>query len=226
MSIRAALGSATRVVNVGAGTGNYEPSDRDVIAVEPSIAMIAQRSSGAAPCLCGTAEDLPIGSNSADVVMAVLTLHHWNDLDAGLQEMVRVAPRQIIFLFDAAEIARFWGMEYFPEALALPSEKRAPDVARLRKVLNVLRVQPVPIPIDCTDGFGAAFWGRPEAYLEPTVQAGMSWLAQLLPEDRDRGAARLAADLRSGKWDERFGHLRLQASYDAGYRLVIAGEPS
>jgi len=158
--------------------------------------------------------------------MAVLTLHHWNDLDAGLREMVRVAPRQVIFLFDAAEIARFWGMEYFPEALALPSEKRAPDVARLRTVLNVLWVQPVLIPNDCTDGFGAAFWGRPEAYLDPAVQAGMSWLAQLAPAVRHRGAARLSADLQSGRWDDRFGHLRHQASYDAGYRLVIAGDPS
>jgi hypothetical protein len=226
MSIRTALGSATRIVNVGAGSGNYEPRDRGVIAVEPSVAMIAQRPPGAAPCLCGTAEDLPIASASADAAMAVLTLHHWSHLDTGLREMVRVAPLQVIFLFDAAEIGRFWGMEYFPEALALPSEKRAPDVARLRTVLDVFRVEPVPIPIDCTDGFGAAFWGKPEAYLDPAVQAGMSWLAQLRPEDRDRGAARLAADLQSGEWDHRFGHLRRQADYDAGYRLVVAGEPS
>jgi SAM-dependent methyltransferase len=214
------------VVNVGAGTGNYEPGDRDVIAVEPSIAMIAQRPPGAAPAVRGSAENLPIASNSADAAMAVLTLHHWNDLDAGLREMVRVAPRQVIFLFDAAEIARFWGLEYFPEALALASEQRAPDVARLSMVLNVLSVQPVPIPNDCIDGFGAAFWGRPEAYLDPAVQSGMSWLAQLPPEVCGRGAARLGADLRSGKWDDRFGHLRRQAAYDAGYRLLIAGEPS
>jgi len=175
--------------------------------------------------LRGTAEALPIASNSADAAMALLTLHHWNDLDAGLREMLRVAPRQVIFLFDAAETGRFWGMQYFPEALALPSEQRAPDVARVGAVLNVVQVQPVPIPIDCTDGFGAAFWGRPEAYLDPQVQAGMSWLAQLTPDALDRGAARLGGDLRSGRWDDRFGDLREQASYDVGYRLVTAGDP-
>jgi SAM-dependent methyltransferase len=114
------------VVNVGAGTGNYEPHDRPVIAVEPSIAMIAQRPAGAVPAIQGLAEAIPIRSGGADAIMAVLTLYHWSDLDAGLREMVRVAPRQVIFLYDAAEARRFWGMEHFPEALELPSEQRAP----------------------------------------------------------------------------------------------------
>ncbi len=220
-----ALGTAERVLNIGAGTGNYEPRDRNVVAVEPSVAMIAQRPRGAAPVIRGVAEALPIGSGSADAVMAVLTLHHWNDLDTGLREMMRVASRQVILLYDAAEVGRFWGMGYFPEALDLPSERRAPDVDRLTRVLHVISSQSLPIPFDCTDGFGAAFWGRPEAYLDPSVQRGMSWLAQLPSSVRRRGVARLAKDLRSGSWDERFGHLRHRKELDVGYRLVVAGDP-
>jgi SAM-dependent methyltransferase len=220
--IHQALGDATTVVNVGAGTGNYEPHDRRVVAVEPSLAMIVQRTGRGSPVIQGVAEALPIRSDSADVAMAVLTLHHWSDLDAGLREMARVAPRQVIFLFDAAETNGFWGMEYFPEALTLPSERRAPDVDRLRTVLDITDCQPVPIPIDCIDGLGAAYWGRPEAYLDPAVQEGMSWLAQLPPPVRASGTARLAGDLRSGRWDDRFGHLRGAPSHDVGYKLVTA----
>jgi SAM-dependent methyltransferase len=221
-AIREALGDATTVVNVGAGTGNYEPPDRTVVAVEPSLAMIAQRSGRSSRVIQGVAEALPMRSDGADVAMAVLTLHHWSGLDAGLREMARVAPRQVIFLFDAAETNRFWAMEYFPDALALPSEQRAPDVERLRAVLDITECQPVPIPIDCTDGIGAAYWGRPEAYLEPPVQEGMSWLAQLPPPVRASGTARLADDLRSGRWDDRFGHLRNEPVHDVGYKLVSA----
>jgi SAM-dependent methyltransferase len=218
--IHRALGDATTVVNVGAGTGNYEPRDRKVIAVEPSLAMISQRTGRSSLVVQGVAEALPVRSDSADVAMAVLTLHHWGNLDAGLREMARVAPRQVIFLFDAAETNRFWAMEYFPEALALPSEQRAPDVERLGIVLDITDCQPVPIPIDCTDGIGMAYWGRPEAYLDPAVQQGMSWLAQLPAPVRAVGTARLADDLRSGRWDDRFGHLRSGPAYELGYKLV------
>jgi SAM-dependent methyltransferase len=220
--IHQALGDATTVLNVGAGTGNYEPRDRDVVSVEPSLAMIVQRRDRSSRVVRGVAEALPMRSDSADVAMAVLTLHHWSDLDAGLREMARVAPRQLIFLFDAADTNRFWAMEYFPEALDLASERRAPDVERLRTVLDVTECQPVPIPIDCTDGIGAAYWGRPEAYLDPAVQQGMSWLAQLPSPVRASGTARLAEDLRSGRWDERFGHFRGEPALDVGYKLVAA----
>ncbi len=221
--IHAALGDARSVVNVGAGTGNYEPEDRPVIAIEPSARMIAQRADGAAPVLQAVAESLPLASAAADAAMASLTLHHWADVARGLREMKRVAPRQVIFMFDSEQIWRFWAMDYFPEALQLPSEKHAPSLEQIADVLDVTSVQPVSIPSDCTDGFGAAFWGRPEAYLDPSVQAAMSWLALLPPDLRAQGAARLARDLDSGAWDDRFGHLRELTEYDAGYRLVVAG---
>lgn len=222
--IDAALGDAASVVNVGAGTGNYEPADRAVVAVEPSPAMVAQRPRGTAPVVRAVAESLPLPDGAADATLAVLTVHHWTDLDRGLAELRRVSRRQVVLLFDTVMTNRFWVMEYFAEAQGVPSEVDAPDVDRLGAVLDVREVQPVPVPFDCTDGFGAAFWGRPEAMLRPDVQAGMSFLAQLDPEARRRGTDRLAADLSSGRWDERFDHLRDLDELDVGYRLVIAGE--
>ncbi len=221
--IHRAIGDAERVVNVGAGTGNYEPGDRSVTAVEPSSDMIAKRPPGSAPVVRAVAEALPFGSHRFDAAMASLTLHHWRDRRRGLAEMRRVARRQVLFLFDPVETYRFWAIEYWPAALALPSEQDVPSAADLGQVLDVVAIETVPVPIDCTDGFGAAFWGRPEAYLEPDVQQGMSWLAQLPDRELAAGAARLRADLDSGRWDERNGHLRQLTELDVGYRLVIAG---
>ena len=222
-AIEAALGDARRVLDVGAGAGSYEPGDRAVVALEPSAMMLAQRPRGAAPAVRGVAEALPFPDGGFDAAMAVLTLHHWQDLGAGLAELRRVAPRQVVFLFEPLEVRRFWAVEYFPEAVDVPSERRAPGVAQLRAALEVREVRVVPVPIDCTDGFGAAYWGRPEAYLDPAVQASQSWLAQLDERHRTAGARRLADDLASGRWDERFGHLRQLDELDVGYRLVLAG---
>jgi SAM-dependent methyltransferase len=222
--IWSALGTAERLVNVGAGTGSYEPTDRQVVAVEPASTMLLQRAPTAAPAVRGRAEALPFPDTSFDAALAVLTLHHWTDLDEGLAELRRVAARQVLFLFEPAEVRRFWAVEYFPEAMDLPSERRAPGVEHLRHRLDVREVHAVPVPLDCTDGFGAAYWGRPEAYLDPGVQASQSWLAQLGEAERGAGSERLASDLRSGRWDERFGHLRRLDELDVGYRLVVAGE--
>ena len=138
--------------------------------------------------------------------------------------MQRVATTQVILLFEPVMINRFWAMNdgYWPEAFDLPSERDAIGIKEVVTVLDVTEVEPVPIPIDCTDGFGAAFWGRPEAYLDPLVQQGMSWLAQLPPDALDRGSARLLADLQSGDWDRRHGHLRQLSQLDVGYRLITA----
>jgi SAM-dependent methyltransferase len=221
--VRAALGPSRTVVNVGAGTGNYEPRDRFVVAVDPSPRMLAQRGDRPGLPVEGVAEALPFPDGAFDAALAVLTLHHWSDLAAGVAELRRVARRQVVFLFDFDDADRFWAIDYWPEAAELPTEVDAPSVERLRSLLDVREVWSVPVPLDCTDGFGAAFYGRPEAYLDPGVQAGMSWLA-LLPDDvRAAGSARLAADLDSGAWDRRLGHLRELPELDAGYRLVIAG---
>jgi SAM-dependent methyltransferase len=222
--IRTALGDAQTIVNVGAGTGNYEPGDRRLVAVEPSPEMIAKRAEGSAPATRAAAEDLPFPNRCFDAAMAVLTIHHWQNWRRGLAEMRRVATTQVILLFEPAMINQFWAMrgDYWPEAFHLPSERDAIGVNEAASVLDVIEVEAVPIPIDCTDGFGAAFWGRPEAYLDPQVQQGMSWLAQLPPDALVRGSARLAADLQSGAWDRRHGHLRRLSQLDVGYRLITA----
>jgi hypothetical protein len=156
--------------------------------------------------------------------MAVLTVHHWQNGRRGLTEMARVARRQVVWLFEPAMIARFWPVEdgYWPEAFELPSERDAIGVEEVASILDISRVDTTPVPIDCTDGFGAAFWGRPEAYLDLQVQQGMSWLAQLPPDVLARGSGRLAADLGSGEWDRRHGHLRHLEQLDVGYRLITA----
>lgn len=219
--IHSALGAGS-VVNVGAGSGSYEPTGRDVVAVEPSRRMVAQRTCEKAPVVHGVAESLPFADDSFDVAMAVLTVHHWSDPTAGLLEMARVAARQVVFFFESLKTHDFWALEYFPAALSLPTEKDPPGARLLEEHLDVKEIRPVLVPRDCLDGFGAAFWARPEAYLDPEVQAGMSWLAMLAERDRQRGAARLRADLDSGAWDRHHGHLRRQELFDGGYRIAIA----
>jgi SAM-dependent methyltransferase len=220
--IAAGLGASRTVLNVGAGTGNYEPRDRDVVAMEPSAAMIRQRRGRTRRVVRGVAEALPFPDAAFDAALAVLTLHHWADPEAGLRELQRVSGRQVVCFFEPLHIHGFWALDYFPEVSRVRSEQEAPGAEVIGSVLAVREVRPVLVPHDCTDGFGAAFWARPEAYLDPEVQAGMSWLALLTPEARQRGTERLASDLASGAWDRRHGHLRHLASYDGGYRLAIA----
>src|SRR3954463_6120965 len=118
--IWAALGDAQTVLNVGAGTGSYEPPRRDLTAVEPSALMRAQRPEGSAPCVAATAESLPFDDQSFDAAMAVSTVHHWQDPVAGLREMRRVARRVVVFLFDTSDPGQFWlTRDYLPEFATL-----------------------------------------------------------------------------------------------------------
>ena len=225
--ITGALGDARRVVNVGAGTGNYEPDDRFVVAGDPSLTMLGQRPAGAGPAVQLVAEALPFPDGAFDVALAILTLHHWPDLECGLREMQRVAGRQVVFFFDPAASSDLWLVtEYFPEILDLGTERAAPDLDRIAATLSVQRVDAVPVPADCQDGFGGSFWNRPEAYLDPIVQEGMSSFAQLDPEIRRRGTEHLRRDLESGAWDARHGELRAMSEIDIGYRLLVAGHLS
>jgi SAM-dependent methyltransferase len=224
--IRAALGDVKTVVNVGAGTGSYEPTDCAVVAVEPSRTMLAQRRAGAAPAVQAVAEALPFRDDTFDAALAVLTVHHWNDIDRGLREMQRVARRQVVFYFEPIFSSSLWLVtDYFPEIVNLPSEQRAPDGTRLAATLRVERTEVVPVPADCTDGFGACYWNRPERYLEPEVQAGMSCFAQLDLETRAARTEQLRADLASGAWDAKHGALRQMQENDFGYRILVAGLP-
>ena len=217
-----ALGDARSVLNVGAGAGAYEPEGRSVVAVEPSAHMIRQRASGLSRAVQASAEALPFRTASFDAALAVLTLHHWSDWRAGVGEMQRVAHRLVVFTFEPAEVARFWLTEsYFPEIVAL-DRGRCPSVAEIARELGPCRTEHVAVPHDCADGFLAAYWRRPDAYLDPAVRAGMSALAQLDRDVISRGVARLKSDLDSGAWEQRFGHLRSLDALDVGYRILVA----
>jgi SAM-dependent methyltransferase len=220
--IHAALGDAETVINIGAGTGSYEPP-QTVLAVEPSAVMIAQRPVGAAPAIQAAAESIPLGDDAADAVMALLTVHHWTDLEAGVAEMRRIAHRRIVVLsWDQSVTRETWLLrEYLPEAAAL-DDARAVPVDRLAALLGATRIEPVPIPHDCTDGFAVAYWRRPEAYLDPVVRAGISMLAQTGEEAIAPGLSRLADDLSNGRWHERHADLLTLDETDVGYRLLVA----
>ncbi|MET7796758.1 class I SAM-dependent methyltransferase [Streptomyces decoyicus] len=222
VKIHEALGDASTVVNVGAGAGSYEPP-QTVLAVEPSAVMIAQRPAGSARALQVSAESIPLADNSADAVMALLTVHHWTNLEAGIGELLRIArQRVVIFTWDQAIFRRFWLLdEYLPEVAAFTDTRSVP-IERLIELLGDSRVETVSIPHDCTDGFGAAFWHRPEAYLDPKVRAGISMLAQAGEEVLRPGLARLSSDLSSGLWHERHADLLNCEALDVGYRLLVA----
>lgn len=223
--IHAALGDARTVLNVGAGAGSYEPVDRAVVAVEPSPVMLAQRPAGSAPAVRGLAEALPVASDAFDAALAVLTVHHWSDPAAGLAELRRVARRQVVFQFDLEVSRAMWLAEYVPEAWALEAERTPPvdDVVGALGGPGRVRVEVLPVPRDCTDGFGAAYWRRPEAYLDPAIRAGISSLAQLDDGLAGAGLARLRGDLESGAWHDRHADLLGLDEYDGGYRLIVAG---
>ena len=215
----AALGSAQTVLNVGAGTGSYEPTGRAVTAVEPSAEMIRQRGPTAAEAIQATVEDLPFADNSFDAATAILTVHHWPDKEAGLREMRRVTRGRIVLLtFDPAH--RPWLTDYLPELAAL-DEAQMPAMADYERWLGPVRVTPVPVPHDCTDGFLHAHWRRPTAYLDPHVRSGSSSFWAI--SDVEAGLQKLKRDLDSGEWDRRYAELLALDEYDAGYRLVVAG---
>lgn len=216
--IAKALGPARTVVNIGAGTGSYEPSDRDVTAVEPSIEMIRKRSPGAAPVVQASADSLPFPDRSFDAAMAVLTIHHWPDKQAGLREIRRVTRGPIVILtFDPG--ARPWLTDYFPQLSAL-DEAQMPSLTDYARWLGSVRIEPVPVPRDCSDGFLYAYWVRPHAYLDARVRSGSSSFWSI--DDVGSGLERLRGDLETGEWQRAYGHLLHQPDYDAGYRLVIA----
>lgn len=227
-AIWAGLGHARSVLNVGAGAGAYEPADREVLALDPSEVMIAQRPEGSAPVMRGVAESIPLRDDSVDIAMAILSDHHWRDRAAGIAEMRRVArQRVVIFNIDPAEFQRFWfAAEYLPSSLEIvPRRYREPGIweRELRWLLGgELQIEPVPIPHDCLDGFFGAFWRRPELLLEATVRAGISVFSRCVPDDVDRALARLRADLESGAWRSRHGDLRELEELDLGYKLVVA----
>jgi SAM-dependent methyltransferase len=223
--ITAALGDARSVLNVGAGSGSYEPTDRCVVAVEPSTVMIAQRSQGAARAVQARAEVLPFSTGAFDAVMAILTIHHWADRRRGLAECARVARRRVVLLTWDPAAEGFWlTQEYFPEFLAA-DRREFPSISSFTEAFGPdvqVRVETVPVPSDCLDGFLGAYWARPQAYLDPVVRASISPFSRPGAED---GLKRLGADLASGAWKSRYAHLLTEQALDLGYRLVVGEFP-
>ena len=217
--ILAALGAAGSVLNVGAGTGSYEPADRPVTAIEPSAEMIRQRKPSAAPAVQGRAEALPFLDKAFDAATAILTVHHWTDKAQGLKEIRRVTRGPVIVLtFDPAHRGT-WLTDYLPQLSAL-DEVQMPPMAEYERWLGPVEISPVPVPADCSDGFLHAYWRRPEAYLDPRIRRGISSFWAL--PDLDEGLARLREDLATGAWARRYRHLLDWDEMDAGYRLVVA----
>ncbi|HXS87837.1 MAG TPA: methyltransferase domain-containing protein [Steroidobacteraceae bacterium] len=218
-AIQQALGPAETVLNVGAGTGSYEPVDRLVTAVEPSREMIRQRSSAAAQAIQASAEHLPFDDDAFDAAMAILTVHHWPDKEAGLREMRRVTRGRIVLLtFDPSH--RPWLTDYLPELVRL-DEAHLPAMSDYERWLGPVQITPLLVPHDCSDGFLYAYWRRPGAYLDPRIRSGSSsfWA---MGNSVESGLERLRRELQTGEWERRYAELLTLDAYDAGYRIVVA----
>ena len=215
--IETALGDAKTVLNVGAGAGSYEPADRQITALEPSTEMIQQRSASNATIIQGSAENIPYGNNIFDASMAVLTIHHWSDQERGVMEMRRVTRDKVVFLTYDPAFRGFWLADYFP-ALVTLDEMQMPQISNYEKWLGSVKISPVPIPHDCSDGFLAGYWKRPAAYLDERVRAAISsfWAMDSISE----GLGKLKIDLKSGAWEQRYSDLLSLEELDCGYRLV------
>jgi SAM-dependent methyltransferase len=218
-----ALGTARTVLNVGAGAGSYEPTDRHVLAVEPSAAMRAQRPSHVSPAIDAVAECLPFDDRSVDASMALATVHQWSDLRRGLRELRRVTRGPVVVMgFDSDALEGFWLAEYAPELIAV-LRQRDPPLPTIREALGQgTTVECIPIPRDCLDGFVEAFYARPERYLDPAVRRSQSPWTFLEAGCEERIVARLRADLESGAWDARFGRWRTQPCYEGSLRLIVS----
>lgn len=223
--IHDALGTSQTVLNIGAGAGSYEPLDRYVIAIEPSATMRAQRPSHLVPAIHGYAEDLPLDDQSVDATLASVTVHQWSNPAKGLSELRRVTRGPIVILtFDGDLLDRFWLAEYAPELIEA-ERKRYPQIPYLSQTLGgSITIQPVPIAVDCTDGFTEAFYARPEKFLDEAVRRSQSAWTFVSPEAAQRTVDRLAEDLQTGRWDEKFGHLRTQPTFVGSLTLVVSDD--
>jgi SAM-dependent methyltransferase len=219
--IKEALGDSKTVLNVGAGTGSYEPEDRYVCAVEPSAVMRAQRNNDKVPAINANAMDLPFDDKSFDAAMTLVSLHHWPDIRKGLLELRRVSKGPVIILTsDPDEVSKFWLSEYIPEMVEI-DKARFPKINFITEVLGgSCIVKHIPIPIDCTDGFNEAFYARPEAFLDPGVRKSQSFWAFVKPSAEKRCLEKLSHDIDSGKWHKKYGNLQNSPEFNGALRLI------
>jgi SAM-dependent methyltransferase len=219
--INKAIGDAETVLNVGAGAGSYEPTDRPVVALDPSPVMLAQHRGSRR--VQGVAEHLPFDDGSFDAAMAVLTVHHWEDLNRGLAEIRRVSRRQVIFTWDPNHRPKLWIAHDYVPAIDSMDTARFVSLSVIAEALDAHTVLNFEIPHDFTDGFQAAFWRRPEMYLDPAIRSASSTFASLPPALIERGIEMLRSDLETGVWKRTYGHLLTKESADYGHRILVAG---
>ena len=218
-----ALKDSKTILNVGAGSGSYEPADKYVVAVEPSVVMRNQRiQNGKNPAINAKADNLPFDDNSFDAIMAMVTVHHWPDMDKGLKELRRVAKKQVLVMtFDPEQLDNFWNVNYFPELIEV-EKARYPTIEFIKNSLGRnCEVISIPIPLDCVDGFQEAFYGRPEAFLEKEVRLSQSAWGFLPKGVEEKLVQSLEVDLKSGEWDKKYGHFRIQPTFTCALRLII-----
>jgi SAM-dependent methyltransferase len=221
--IHIALGDAKRVLNVGAGTGSYEPSDRYVVPLEPSKVMRTQRPRQLAPALAGTADAIPFDDGAFDAAMAVLTVHHWKDRSRCLREIRRVTRGPVVIMtFDPDAPSDFWLRDYAPELEEVERQRYGSLQSVIDPLGGSVRVSPIEVPRDCSDGFQVAFYARPEAFLDPRVRRSQSAWSFLSSGVEDRIVKAIAADLASGRWEQKYRHLRALAAIKCQLRLVVA----
>jgi len=221
--ILAALGDAKSVLNVGAGAGSYEPVDRDVVAVEPSASMRAQRPQHLSRAIDAVAEALPFPAHHFDASMAIYTVHQWSDVQRGLQEMRRVARCNVLILTcDPQEVQSFWLNDYAPEVLAAEARRYPAIDLTVAALGGACRVIPVPIPLDCQDGFNEAYFGRPEFLLDADARLACSAWSFVDAATAESYVEHLRRDLESGTWDDRYGDLRHRPSYGGSLRLIVS----
>ena len=221
--IHAQIDQQKTILNIGAGTGSYEPDYKSVVALEPSLRMISQRPAGAAPCIGGEVENLPFADDSFDGALALLTLHHWRDISQGLSELKRVVrERIVIHTWDPSATEDYWLInDYIPELFTFDSA-RFPKMHEIAEYFRAVEIIEVPIPHDCSDGFQGAYWRRPEAYLDDRVKNGISSFQQIHQTALAKGLAKLKADLDSGIWRKCYADLLGKEAIDLGYRLIVA----
>ncbi len=223
-AILRALNHADTVVNVGAGAGSYEPSDRFVVAVEPTMTMIRQRRAGSAPAVQASASDLPFRDDGFAAALAILTVHHWPDRARGLDELGRVARRRVVVVTWDPSSRGFWLVDDYFDELVDIDRRIFPTLEDFRRALGTIEVRPLPIPHDCVDGFLGAYWRRPHAYLDAGVRGAISTFAKVGAAAMESGLARLRRDLDDGTWRRRYGHLLEREEIDLGYRIVVAAK--
>ncbi len=195
-------------------------------AVEPSASMRAQRRAGK-PAIDATAETLPFGDGSFDAAMSTMSVHQWPNLEAGLANVRRVARGAVVIMTaDPTMVEQFWLNDYAPEVMSTEA-RRFPAIDRIAGALGAgagyrVEVEVLDIPLDCTDGFNQAYYGRPELLLDDGARAANSAWSFVSPEVQERFVRDLRADLDSGAWDAKYGRLRTLPTYDGALRLVVS----